>query len=546
MWKNRFKSNDSLAIFSCLCLFFMLLSCDPNHSKKNQHLKIFKYNRTSGISSTDPAFAKDQSNIWCVNHLYTGLLQLDNQLNIQPSIAKSWTISPDGLVYTFTLRTDVQFIDDDCFENGKGRRVLATDIEYSFARLINPTIASPGAWIFNGKVDDKQPFKALDDNTFQLRLKTPFPPLLSMLTMQYAFIVPKEAVEKYGIEFRNHPVGTGPFKLKSWEEGSSMYLVKNDQYFEKDGENQLPYLDGVKISFIDNKKTEFLTFKEGNLHFISGIDASYIDEVLNDNGTLKQVYDGKFRLMKCSYLNTEYLGFLMNNKGLKSLQDKRIRQAINYGFDRNNIIKYLRNTVGKPATAGIIPIGLPCFDATKVKGFTYDVEKAKSLLVEAGFPGGVGVPPITLYTNESYKDVAEYISKELSKIGLVLKVEMTPPALLREWMSQEKAVFFRGSWIADYPDGESYLCMFYSKNTAPPNYTRFKNAAFDALYERALVENDIQKRYELYHQMEQILIEEAPIVPLYYDEVLRFTQNNVKGLEPNAMNLLDLRRVRLE
>ena len=544
MWKIRLQSSLSLGTFYLFIL--LLVACDENQHKKNQNLKIFKYNRTSGVSSTDPAFAKDQSNIWCVNHLYTGLLQLDNQLNVVPSIAKSWTISPDGLQYTFTLREDVKFMDDDCFENGKGRRVLATDIEYSFTRLINPTLASPGAWIFNGKVADKNPFKALNDNTFQLTLKTPFPPMLSMLTMQYAFIVPKEAVEKYGVEFRNHPVGSGPFKLKTWEEGNSMYLVKNENYYEMEGHTRLPYLDGVKISFIDNKKTEFLSFKEGNLHFISGIDASYIDEVLNDDGSLKDIYKGKFMLMKCAYLNTEYLGFLMNNKGLKALQNKQIRQAINYGFDRNSIITYLRNTVGKPATAGFIPVGLPCFDATKVQGYSYDIEKSKALLIQAGFPGGEGLEPIILYTNESYKDVAEYISKELSKIGLVVRVELTPPALLREWMSQEKAGFFRGSWIADYPDGESYLCMFYSKNTAPPNYTRFSNVAYDKLYEAALLENNIEKRYELYHQMEQIIIDEAPVVPLYYDEVLRFTRNNVKGLEPNALNLLDLRRVKLD
>lgn len=547
MWTS-FESLSRQRFLWVLLALFLFSSCDNKGKDAKKNLKIFKYNRTSGVSSTDPAFARDQSNIWVVNHLYNGLLQLDNGLNVKPCIASDWTISPDGLTYTFKLRDDIYFVDNECFKNGKGRALDATDIVYSFQRLIDPKLASPGAWIFNGKIADRDAFQAPDPHTFVLHLSKPFPPLLSMLTMQYTFIVPHEAVSKYGQEFRSHPVGTGPFKLKTWEEGNAMFLLKNENYFEKDGDVRLPYLDGVKISFIDNKKTEFLTFKEGNLHFISGIDASYIDEVLDEKGDLQNVYKGNFNLMKCSYLNTEYLGFLMDEKKTAAedpIRNKLIRQAINYGFDRKEIINYIRNTIGKPALAGMIPAGLPSYDPQAVKGFNYDPAKAKSLLLQAGFPGGKGLPEIKLYTNDSYKDIGEFISKQLDAIGIKVKLELTQPALLREWMTQGKAPFFRGSWIADYPDGESYLCLFYSKNAAPPNYTRFNNPAFDALYEKALLENDINKRNTLYHEMENILIDEAPVVPIYYDEVLRFTQNNVEGMEPNALNLLDLKRVKL-
>ncbi|MDB5282082.1 MAG: extracellular solute-binding protein family 5, partial [Bacteroidota bacterium] len=263
---------------------------------------------------------------------------------------------------------------------------------------------------------------------------------------------------------------------------------------------------------------------------------------------LKVELRDKFNLLKTSYLNTEYLGFKIQYKSEKTnpWQDKRIRKAVNYGFNRKEMIKYLRKGVGRPAESGFTPYGLPSFDEEKVKGFTYDPAKAKQLLKEAGFANGEGLPAIKLYTNETYKEYALYISKQLEQLGVKIKVEISQPAILREWMSQGKADFFRGSWLADYPDAENYFAVFYSKNGSPPNYTRFNNKQFDELYEKALAENDDTKRYEIYHQMEQIIIDEAPVVPLFYDEVLRFSQKNVEGLTPNALNLLNLKRVKIK
>ena len=526
---------------------FYLNSCSSGSQQANSNLKFFRYNQSSGIASLDPAFAKDQSADWACNQLYNSLVQLDAQLNIKPAIAKSWEISEDGLIYTFHLRTDVKFHDDACFENRKGRLLRAADVVYSFKRIVNPKTASPGAWIFNKDVDAINAFTALNDSTFQLKLQRPFRPMLGILSMQYCSIVPVEAVIKYGPGFRAHPVGTGPFMFKRWLEGIALILVKNPDYFEYDSTQRLPLIDGVKVSFIDSKKTEFLSFEQKELDFISGIDASYIDQVLNDKGKLKSELKGKFNLEKAPYLNTEYLGFLMKpgNEKENPLLNKKVRQAINYGFDRREMIRFLRRGVGKPAESGFTPFGLKSFDADGVKGYTYQPEKAKELLKEAGYTNGAGLPEMKLYTNETYKEFALYISKQLERIGLNVKVEISQPAILREWMSQSKVNLFRGSWLADYPDAENYFAFFYSKNGSPPNYTRFNNPAFDRLYEMALAENDDARRFDLYHQMERIIIDEAPVVPLYYDEVLRFSQKNISGLEPNALNLLDLRRVKI-
>jgi oligopeptide transport system substrate-binding protein len=524
----------------------LITSCGGGKSSTTNN--TFKFNMTSGVTSLDPAFARDQSNIWMVNAMFNGLLQFDELLNLQPCLAKSWTISEDALTYTFALRNDVYFHNDEVFGDNK-RKLTATDVAYTFNRLIDPITASPGAWIFNGRVAETNPFEALNDSTFALRLNEPFGPMLSLLTLQYTYIVPKEATEKYGKEFRLHPVGTGPFMLKMWAEGNQLVMQKNPDYFEREGDQQLPYLDNVQVYFIQNKYSEYLEFNQGGLDFISSVDATTVNELLATDGGLKPEHNGKMTLYKIPYLNSEYLGFLLDETSPdanKALLNKKVRQAINYGFNRKEMLQYLRNNVGRPANAGFVPYGLPSFDEQATPGYKYDVAKAKQLLAEAGYPGGKGLPAIKLLTNPTYKDIAEYVQKQLAEIGIAIDVEIMQPSLLRDQMLKGKATFFRGSWIADYPDAESFLSVFYGNVPAPPNYTRFRNAEFDSLYTLSLKETDQTKRFALYQALDRIVIEEAPIVPLYYDEVLRFVRNGVTGLEPNAMNLLDLKRVKVK
>ncbi len=529
----------------CFILAFMFVSC--GQSSENDSKKIFRYNQASGVSSLDPAFARDQANIWAVNQVYDGLLHLDDELNIVPGIAESWSMSEDGRQFIFILSDNVFFHDHEVFPNGKGRKVVAEDFVYTFNRLIDTETASPGSWIFSGKLSETNPFVAKDDHTFILNLKAPFRPILGILTMQYTFVVPKEAVERFGKDFRVNPVGTGPFKLKTWQEGTAVFLSRNENYFKSINGSQLPFIDGVKITFIDNKKTEYLNFRKGQIDFISGLDASYKSELLTNEGKLIPELEDEITLYKAPYLNTEYLGILSNDlpedEKDNPLTIKEIRQAINYGFDRKEMIKYLRNGIGIPAECGFVPYGLPSFDCAKVSGYKYDPAKSKELMNQAGFPGGAGLREIQLYTNESYKDLCTFIQKQLTEIGIKIKLEIVPSAFQRELMSKSKAMFFRGSWIADYPDAESYLAMYFGEHTAPPNYTRFQHSSYDSLYRLALVENDDGKRHGLYQQMDKVILEEAVIVPLFYDEVLRFVRKDVQGLKPNAQNLLDLRKV---
>lgn len=530
-----------------IILTLLVVSCaDKKHSGK----KVFHYNEQTGIASLDPAFAKNQSIMWPVHQLFNTLVEVDDQLQIVPSLAKSWEISDDRLVYTFHLRDDVFFHDDACFPKGKGRKLLATDIEYSLSRIIDKHTASPGAWIFNRKVDSLQPFKALNDSTFQLKLVRPYNPVLGILSMQYCSIVSKEAVQKYGSDFRRHPVGTGPFQYVAWVEGQALVMTKNKNYFEKDSAgNPLPYLDGIKITFFDSKATEFLLFRQNKLEFINDIDPSFKDEVLTKRGVLKKDWEGKIKLHTSPYLNTEYLGILFDstNEILKNspLKSKKIRQAINYGFDRRKMILYLRNSLGTAAESGFVPMGLPSFDTAAVKGYHYDPAISRRLLAEAGFPGGRNLPVVKLLTVPIYADMANFIAKQLDEAGIPVQVDVVQKSLLLEMTSNSRALFFRGSWIADYPDAENYLSVFYSKNPAPPNYTRYNNPRFDALFEQALTEENDSLRLRLYQQADQVMINDAPIVPLWYDKAVHLVQTNVAGFYPNALNLLELRKVKI-
>ena len=524
----------------------LLMACI---SHQHPDKKIFHYNESSGLATLDPAFAKSKQVMWVAHQLYNTLIEIDSNMQMQPSLAKRWNISDDNLTFTFFLRNDVHFTDDACFANSKGRQLTAYDVEYSFKRIVDKATASPGAWIFNNRVDSANGLKAIDDTTFQLKLIRPFQSILGILSMQYCSIVAKEAVEKYKTDFRRHPVGSGPFSFVAWEEGQALILKKNKTYFEKDAAgNQLPYLDGIKASFFNSKATEFLEFQQNRLDFIDDIDPSFKDEVLTKTGNLKKIWNGKIRLHKHPYLNIEYLGILVDkeNELVKNspLRLQKIRQAINYGFNRKKMMLYLRNSIGIAAESGFVPAGLPSFDSVAVEGYHYNVAKAKQLLAEAGYPDGKNLPEIKLLTIPIYGDLGSYIANELLQVGINVKVEVIQKSLLMEQTSKSQAPFFRGSWIADYPDAENYLGVFYGKNPAPPNYTRYKNAAFDLLYEKALSEKNDSLRYQLYQQMDRIIINDAPVVPLWYDMAIHLVHLNIQNFYPNSLNLLELRRVK--
>ncbi len=531
-------------------VFFLIsigcIACGGSETDTNTNGKsVFHYNQPNHITSLDPAFAKSQNNIWAVDHLFNSLVELDENLEIQPSIAASWTVSENGKTYTFKLKENVFFHDNACFENGKGRKVTAEDVVYSLSRILDEKVASPGSWIFKNRLADKDAFVAQDEQTFVLNLKAAFRPILGILAMKYCSIVPREAVGKYGVSFRKNPVGTGPFQFKKWLENQNLFLVKNPNYFEKENGQQLPFLDAVKVSFIADRRTAFLEFEQGKLDYISGVESSFINNLLTKEGQLVETQKEKIQFIKSPFLNTEYLGFNLSFGDQKNpLLKKQVRQALNYGIDRGAMLRTLKNNIGKAADAGFTPRGLPSYNRESTPGYIYNPTKAAELLRQAGFPEGKGLPEMTLHTGQDYVDICNFVAKQWEELGIKVKIEQVESANLRNSMTRGDLAFFRGSWIADYPDAENFYTVFYSKNPAPPNYTRFKNAEFDALYEKALNENEDNQRYAIYHQMDRILIEESPVVFLYYDETAIFASKDVQGLSKNAINLLSLKKVK--
>ena len=545
----------ALAKFSIVIHMVLgLVACKSGH--RQDTARVFRYNEDAGLSTLDPAFARDEAINRVVGQLYNGLVQLDTALNVIPAIAHRWEIKDSGKTYTFYLRSDVYFHSNKCFTNEKSRRVTAHDFAYSFNRIIDPKTASTGAWIFNDKVEQSftkqqvnSSFIAESDSVFTIRLIKSFPPFLAMLAMPYCYVVPKEAIDMYGKDFRTNPVGTGPFKFRLWEEGVKLVLEKNPNYFEKDANGkQLPYIDAVEVGFIENKQTAFMEFVQGKIDYFDGLDGSYKDELLTKDGHLKPNYADRFRLEVNPFLNTEYLAFLQdttpNNGPETPWMKPGVRQAINYAIDKDKLVLFLRNNIGIAGNNGFVPPGLPSF-SEKVEGYTYNLPKAKELLAKEGYPLGQGLPPLTLSTTTTYQDMAIFVQKQLAEIGIKVNIEVNPGPAHRTQVSKGNLAFFRGSWIADYPDAENYLSLFYSNNKAPngPNYSRYDNKEADKLYELALNQTNDRSRYAIYRQIDQLVTQDAPVVVLFYGESLRMVQPWVKGLKNSAMNSLVLKNI---
>lgn len=541
-------------LFLGILTLLLLVSCGKRQDSE-EGLAIFKYNESAGILTLDPIYAKDLPHIWACNQVFNSLVAFDDKMNLVPMVAKSWDISEDGKTYTFHLRDDVRFHEDACF-NGKEqttelvegpapRMVTAQDFVYSFNRVVDKSLNSPGLWIFSSVKhdDDHYAFTAIDDTTFQIELSKPFPPFLGILSMTYASVVPHEAVEYYGDDFRSHPVGTGPFRFQYWKEGVKLVFRKNPDYFERDEAGErLPYIDAVSISFLIDKQVAFLEFIKGKFDFMSGIDARYKDELLTYDGYLRKKYEDKIELITEPYLNTEYFSFFIDpNDPLGPDRSRALRQAVNLCIDREKMLRYLRNGIGEPGTGGMIPVGLPGHSSTI--GYGYDLKRAQKLVAENHLEGYL----LQLSTVADYADIGKFVQSQVEQIGLQCKMEVMPPATMRSMRSNGSLPFFRSSWVADYPDAENYLSLFTTSNFAPsgPNYTHYTNPKYDKLYNKALLCNELQRRAEYYTEMDSLMMQDAPVVVLFYDEVLRFVSKRVKDMGSNPTNLLDLRRVKI-
>jgi oligopeptide transport system substrate-binding protein len=535
----------------CLSLLVFIISCGPKHEAEEN---IFRYNEMGDVTSLDPAAARSFENIWVDNQIYNGLVQMGDSFHIKPCIAKSWDITNNGTIYTFHLRTDVYFQDDSIFPQGKGRQVVANDFVHSFFRLFDGRVSD--ATTLLNDVDRTYPgtiqgLSASNDSTFIIYLKKPYAPFMNILTMKYFSVVAIEAVDKFGLDFGEHPVGTGPFKLKNWVHGNKMVLAKNSHYFEKDAQGSpLPYLDGVVISFIKDMETSFLSFIDGKFDMVSGISAINTKQVFSSTGEMRKEFKDKFYLQRVPFLKTDYLGFMIDPTHLRDKNivttNATIRKAINYAINKEDLVRYLRYNVGIPAINGFIPPILIGNKNMKTVGYDYDPDKANALLNEAGYPNGKGLPEINIYIPDDFSPIAQHIQQQLQQIGLKVNIQRERPAVLAECVVSGQCYFFKKSWVGDYPDAENFLSLFYSKNFTPEgvNFFHYSNPKFDTLYEHSLAESNDSIRNAEYGEMDKLVMDEAPVVALYYDEVIRLVNKNISGLPIDPRNSLDLRFVK--
>ena len=504
---------------------------------------IFRYNDASGITSLDPAFASSLSNIWAVQQLYNGLVQLDSALQVKPCLARRWELSEDGLKYIFYLRRDVVFHPCPCF-SGK-RFLIADDVVFTFQRLKN---TGSGSWITNYLAQDESGMpwvKAWNDSVVEFRLKSPFVQFVQVLATPYAMIVPKEAVEYYGQDFGFHPVGTGPFLFRKWLLNEKLVLNKNPEYFEWEGDYRLPYLDGVAVTFLKDPHVAMLDFIRGKLDFLSGMEQAYQQELVSINGEVKEKYKNDIQLFRAPYLNTEYIGFYLgdSDSAMQGIGHLGVRKALQLALNKTIITQYVKKGVGIPAENGFIPPSLRVYNS--------DYKSIKSATINywlkySAYNSPQEVPSFTLYADPLYAEIYTQVINQWKKAGFRVQLEILDRPTLKSQIAKGQLACFRGSWIGDFADALNYYSVFYSRNWSPagPNYTHFSSAAYDRIYEAAMNTLNDSLRNVHYQQMDSIIQHELPVIPLYYDEVIRFVRKEITGLGINGMNNLDLKRVK--
>ena len=553
---NKFISKGGTLLSSIGVLLFTVLGLGgcKNVDKKSPQ-QIFHYNEDVSVTTLDPAFVRSQSENWIVSQIFNGLIDLDAQLQPVPALAKSWEISTDLLTYTFHLRSDVNF----CFVDKQGkvttRKMVASDVAYSLSRIADPATSSPGAWIFVGKIDSQlnRVFIAPNDSTFVLKLVSPAASLLGLLSTNFGYVVPKEYARLDKSYLARNPVGTGPFYVRRWEDEIKLVMRKNPHYHEKDTQGvPLPYLDAINVTFVKNKQTAFMQFAAGTYDFFNGLEGSFKDELLTDQAMLKPKYAQKMKAIITPFLNTEYVGCYLGDYPGKTnwLKDVHLRRALFYAVDKQKLVRFFRNGLGDAGDWGVVPPILNAHEKETITEANAAWQKALAEYQQSGYAKQNNKPEIVLSTTADYLDMMVYLQETWGRLGVKIKVDIQTGGMLRQLRNEGKLMLFRGSWIADYPDAENFLACYYAPYLSPmgPNYTHFEDAQFDTLYRLIEAGESGQKaslRKQYIQQANQILIDQAPVIPLYYDKSIRLIQPWVQGLENDAANRLVLKRVKI-
>jgi oligopeptide transport system substrate-binding protein len=471
----------------------------------------------------DPALFTDIYTTSVALQIFDGLVQLDANLNVVPSIAKSWEASRDGLVWTFYLRQGVKF--------HNGREVHADDFVYTFTRILDPRTASPRAWLFErvqgaakfraGAAERVEGLQALDAYTLQITLSQPYAPFITLLGMVQAQVVPREEVQRLGADFGRRPVGAGPFRFVNWMAGEEITLEANEAYFEG-----RPFLDRLYYRIMNNYQSILTEFEKGALEDV--------DLTLTSPEGTPLSSDARYRFVRKPLLTTT---FLCINTRHGPLSKREVRQAINYAINREAMISTIRQNRYVQAR-GILPLGMPGYNPD-LTGYAYDLSRARQLLAKAGYPEGKDLPPLELWTSSKSTAVLqehEAIQRDLERVGIWVELFTAEnwTQYKTEILGKRPGAMYRYTWHADFPDPDDFLFSLFNAQS-PTNYTNYSNPAVDYLFEQARSEGDYLKRIALYRQAEALIMEDAPVVNLMYYTGEYLFQPYVQGIDLNAL-----------
>lgn len=567
-----------------LFLSFSLIysSCSNDPGSKTPEKRVAKGNRVYGgtfrANETDHYQTlyvhniKDVVSSFIATQIYEGLVKFNNKdLSIRPSLADKWEIDSSKTIYTFYLKKGVLFQDNECFSGGKGREVKASDFKYSFEMLCSGNADNDNfSATFKDRVlgankyyeeskagkasSDIEGIKVVDDYTLQIKLIAPSASFLNTLATPAAAVIAKEAFEKYGKDIK---IGTGPFVFVETDKGNKkVVLVRNENYHAVDSlGNQLPYLDSVIVTFLPTKKEELEEFKKGNFDMVLGLPSESVREMIESQPADFQGAPPKYLLDRTPEMVSQYYEFNLTRKPFDNV---KVRKAFSYAINRNRIIdEVLRGEAYGPGINGICPPAFKGYDISKITGYDFDAEKAKKLMAEAGYPGGKGFPTVKIELNSGgskNSNVAFEIQKQLMDVlGVNVDLEVVPLPQRIEDQKYAKADIFRSAWVADYPSPENFLWTLYGASVPEttdkpsyPNIPRYKNAEYDKEFELGKNAKTVEESYEHFMKAEQIMMNDAPIMVLWYDENYRLTQSHVKNFFANAMRYRDLSEVYLK
>ncbi|WP_044238223.1 ABC transporter substrate-binding protein [Flexithrix dorotheae] len=573
-------------LFILSILSIGIYSCQTNNAPENNIYNltktkgdkyyggVFRLNESEYIKNLFPLSIIDVYSYRVASQIYEGLFKFNPEdiTDVKTCLIDSYEVNPEKTEYTFKLRKGIFFHDDECFENNKGRELTSEDIRYCFTKLCTEDRKNQSFNLFDGIVKgaseyyaatkggatpnfDIEGIKIIDKYSFKIELIKPNSIFLYNLARPGAFIYPKEAYEKYGIEMRTKCVGTGPFQIDLIDEDISILLKKNKNYYKKDDSgNQLPYMEAISIQFIKDKKMELLEFKKGNLDMMYRLPTDHIIEILDETISDDNTGFSQYELQREPEISTQFLAF--NNQS-EVFGNLNIRKAFNFAVDREKILDYILNGEGYGiGEFGFTPPSFNNYDISKFNGYDLNLDSAKYYLKKAGYPNGKNFPILTLDLNtegERYTNVAVELQKQLKDhLNIDIEINIAPLAQITEKSMSGNFDFLRLAWVADYPSPENFLWMFYGANlpTEPnansyPNFIRYKNEQFDTYYEKAINSLSEEEALANFRKAEEIMLRDAPVLILWYDEGYRLVQSYVKNFPNNPMQFRDFTDVYL-